>query len=117
MMNRMNKKLVIKYVKSTFDEQNKMVSKKKHTCLKMKKCKVLLQILQKLKNHNFGFDKMITIADNGYKWLVVLPKEDNYAITMYVDKNNVPLLWYIDLIDSTVLRLTVFPFIMIYFQI
>ena len=44
------------------------------------------------------FNKMITVENNGYKWLVVLPKEDNYDIIIYMDKNDIPLLWYIDLI-------------------
>lgn len=101
-VNRMNKKLVIKRVRLTFDEWNKTVPKKKVNLFETEEIYgAFINIIEVKKPQVwFCFDKKITVADNGYKWLVVLPKEDNYAITMYMDRNDVPLLWYIDLIDG-----------------
>lgn len=101
-VNRMNKKLVIKRVKLTFDEWNKTVPKKEVNLFETEEIYgAFINIIEVKKPQVwFCFDKKITVADNGYKWLVVLPKKDNYAITMYMDRNDVPLLWYIDLIDG-----------------
>lgn len=101
-VNRMNKKLVIKRVKLTFDEWNKTVPKKEVNLFETEEIYgAFINIIEVKKPQVwFCFDKKITVADNGYKWLVVLPKEDNYAITMYMDRNDVPILWYIDLIDG-----------------
>ena len=98
----MNKKLVIKHVRLTFDEWNKTVPKKEvHLFENEEMYGAFINIIEVKKPQVwFCFDKMINVADNGYKWLVVLPKEDDYAITMYLDRNDVPLLWYIDLIDG-----------------
>lgn len=101
-VNRMNKKLVIKRVRLTFDEWNKTVPKKEVNLFETEEIYgAFINIIEVKKPQVwFCFDKKITVADNGYKWLVVLPKKDNYAITMYMDRNDVPLLWYIDLIDG-----------------
>lgn len=101
-VNRMNKKLVIKRVKLTFDEWNKTVPKKEVNLFENEEMYgAFINIIEVKKPQVwFCFDKKITVADNGYKWLVVLPKKDNYAITMYMDRNDVPILWYIDLIDG-----------------
>ena len=101
-VNRMNKKLVIKRVKLTFDEWNKTVPKNEVNLFETEEIYgAFINIIEVKKPQVwFCFDKKITVADNGYKWLVVLPKEDNYAITMYMDRNDVPILWYIDLIDG-----------------
>lgn len=101
-LNRMNKKLVIKRVRLTFDEWNKTVPKKEVNLFETEEIYgAFINIIEVKKPQVwFCFDKKITVADNGYKWLVVLPKKDNYAITMYMDRNDVPLLWYIDLIDG-----------------
>lgn len=101
-VNRMNKKLVIKRVRLTFDEWNKTVPKKEVNLFETEEIYgTFINIIEVKKPQVwFCFDKKITVADNGYKWLVVLPKKDNYAITMYMDRNDVPILWYIDLIDG-----------------
>lgn len=101
-VNRMNKKLVIKRVRLTFDEWNKTVPKKEVNLFETEEMYgAFINIIEVKKPQVwFCFDKKITVADNGYKWLVVLPKKDHYAITMYMDRNDVPLLWYIDLIDG-----------------
>lgn len=101
-VNRMNKKLVIKRVRLTFDEWNKTVPKKEVNLFETEEIYgAFINIIEVKKPQVwFCFDKKITVADNGYKWLVVLPKKDNYAITMYMDRNDVPILWYIDLIDG-----------------
>lgn len=101
-VNRMNKKLVIKRVRLTFDEWNKTVPKKEVNLFETEEIYgTFINIIEVKKTQVwFCFDKKITVADNGYKWLVVLPKKDNYAITMYMDRNDVPILWYIDLIDG-----------------
>lgn len=101
-VNRMNKKLVIKRVRLTFDEWNKTVPKKEVNLFESEEIYgAFINIIEVKKPQVwFCFDKKITVADNGYKWLVVLPKKDNYAITMYMDRNDVPRLWYIDLIDG-----------------
>ena len=101
-VNRMNKKLVIKRVRLTFDEWNKTVPKKEVNLFETEEIYgAFINIIEVKKPQVwFCFNKKITVADNGYKWLVVLPKKDNYAITMYMDRNDVPILWYIDLIDG-----------------
>ena len=49
----------------------------------------------------WGFlDGRPVVADDGFQWLVIVPKYKNYVITMYMDQNRKTILWYIDMIDG-----------------
>lgn len=47
-----------------------------------------------------AFNEELIVADNGYHWLIVSPKNENYVITMYMNKELKPIIWYIDMIDG-----------------
>jgi len=42
----------------------------------------------------------ITVCDNGYKWLTIMPSNEFYCITVMMDKNYQICVCYIDIIDS-----------------
>ena len=42
----------------------------------------------------------ITVCDNGYKWLTIMPKDDHYCITVMMDEEYNVKVSYIDMIDS-----------------
>ena len=45
-------------------------------------------------------DETITVCDNGYKWLTIMPKDDYYCITVMMDSDYNVQVSYIDMIDS-----------------
>ena len=45
-------------------------------------------------------DETITVCDNGYKWLTIMPKDDYYCITVMMDSDYNIKVSYIDMIDS-----------------
>ena len=45
-------------------------------------------------------DETITVCDNGYKWLTIMPKDDYYCITVMMDSDYKIQVSYIDMIDS-----------------
>lgn len=47
---------------------------------------------------NYG-DTKITVLDNGYKWLTIMPKDDYYCITVMMDGDYNIKVSYIDMID------------------
>lgn len=42
----------------------------------------------------------ITVLDNGYKWLSIMPDDDYYCITVMMDQNYRIVVSYIDMIDT-----------------
>lgn len=45
-------------------------------------------------------DETITVCDNGYMWLTIMPKDDYYCITVMMDSDYNIKVSYIDMIDS-----------------
>jgi len=43
---------------------------------------------------------IVTVCDQGMRWIIIIPDNRGYAITMMLDKDNQPVVWYIDLIDK-----------------
>lgn len=92
----------IKRVRLTFDEWNRAI---RHKTVWMtedaQRYGALICIEQVKKRQVWSiFGSEVTVADDGYTWLVVAPKRENYVVTMYMHKNGKPLLWYIDMIDD-----------------
>lgn len=42
----------------------------------------------------------ITVCDNGFRWLTILPENEFYCITAMMDENSSVKVWYIDMIAS-----------------
>ncbi len=98
----MKKELVIKHVRLTFDEWNKSIQKKNVYLYEDKDNRYgFIEIVHVKKRQVWSiFGREVIVADNGYKWLVISPKHENYVITMYMDNKMKPILWYIDIIDE-----------------
>lgn len=45
-------------------------------------------------------DDSITVLDNGYKWLTIMPEDDYYCITVMMDSDYKAVVSYIDMIDG-----------------
>ena len=45
-------------------------------------------------------DERITVCDNGYRWLTILPKDDYYCITVMMDGDYHIKVSYVDMIDE-----------------
>lgn len=98
----MKKKLEIKHERLTFDEWNCSILEKKVYLAENKEQYYALIDIVKVKERQIWnvFNEYLVVADNGYKWLVVLPKGKNYAVTMFMNDKFVPIVLYIDLIDG-----------------
>lgn len=98
----MKKQLVIKHVRLTFDEWDRSIQQKNVYLYEDKDNRYgFIEIVQVKKKQVWSiFDREIIAADNGYKWLIISPKHENYVITMYMDDKMRPVLWYIDIIDG-----------------
>lgn len=42
----------------------------------------------------------LTVCDDGMKWLIIVPESGKYAVTVYMDQEYRPVVWYIDIIDG-----------------
>lgn len=98
----MKDELVIKHVRLTFDEWNRSIRKKTiYLSEDEEQCYALINIDQVKEPQVWEvFNSRSVVANDGYKWLVTAPKNENYVITMYMDENDKPILWYIDMIDG-----------------
>lgn len=94
--------LEIKHVRLTFDEWNRSVKKKTIYLSEDEEQYYSLINIDIVKKPQVWkvFNSQLVVANNGYKWLVIAPKNENYAITMYMDEKAKPILWYIDMIDG-----------------
>ncbi|WP_310601986.1 DUF402 domain-containing protein [Anaerosporobacter sp.] len=52
----------------------------------------------------------IVVCIEGYKWLTILPQEENYCITAMISEKNEIILWYIDIIAEQGLDLDGIPY-------
>lgn len=98
----MFEKLFIKHVRFTFDEWNRSILKKKMYQGEDENLRMGLICIEKVKEPQSwnAFGTKITVADDGYKWLIVFPVDENYVITMYLNRQNKPVIWYIDICDG-----------------
>lgn len=98
----MKKNLYIKHVRFTFDEWNASIQKKKVYQSEKDDLRFALIKIEEVKKPQVweAFGRKITVAENGYEWLVVSSENDDYVITMYMNDNMEPLIWYIDLCDG-----------------
>lgn len=98
----MDDELIIKHVRMTFDEWNRSILKKRVYLSEDLENRYSLIYIDRVKEKQvwkFLKGKPV-VADEGFKWLVVAPKYENYVITMYMDQNMKTILWYIDMIDG-----------------
>ena len=96
------KDLEIKHVRMTFDEWNKIIDKKKvYSCEDDNNRDSLIKIesVKKVQKWN-AFGKEVVVAEDGYNWLVISPKNENYVITLYMDDKKNPIICYVDMIDG-----------------
>lgn len=98
----MEKKLYIKHVRFTFDEWNRSIQKKKIYQSEEENIRVALINIEKVKEPQVwdAFGMKITVAEDGYKWLVVSQDNEDYVITMYMNDKMEPVIWYIDMCDG-----------------
>ena len=98
----MGDKLKIKHTRMTFDEWNRSIVKKNVYLSEDEEKRYGLIHIEKVKEKQvWGFlDGRPVVADDGFQWLVIVPKYKNYVITMYMDQNRKTILWYIDMIDG-----------------
>lgn len=98
----MGDKLKIKHTRMTFDEWNSSIVKKNVYLSEDEEKRYGLIHIEKVKEKQvWGFlDGRPVVADDGFQWLVIVPKYKNYVITMYMDQNRKTILWYIDMIDG-----------------
>lgn len=98
----MGDKLKIKHTRMTFDEWNRAIVKKNVYLSEDEEKRYGLIHIEKVKEKQvWGFlDGRPVVADDGFQWLVIVPKYKNYVITMYMDQNRKTILWYIDMIDG-----------------
>lgn len=95
----MGDKLKIKHTRMTFDEWNRSIVKKNVYLSEDEEKRYGLIHIEKVKEkHVWGFlDGRPVVADDGFQWLVIVPKYKNYVITMYMDQNRKTILWYEEL--------------------
>lgn len=98
----MEKKLYIKHVRFTFDEWNVSIQKKKVYQSEKDDMRFALIKIEEVKKPQVweAFGRKITVADNGYKWLVASSEKEDYIITMYMNDKMEPVIWYIDMCDG-----------------
>lgn len=98
----MDDELIIKHVRMTFDEWNRSILKKRVYLSEDVGNRYSLIYIDRVKEKQVWefLEGKPVVADEGFKWLVVAPKYENYVITMYMDQNMKTILWYIDMIDG-----------------
>ncbi|OUP04582.1 hypothetical protein B5F36_03605 [Anaerofilum sp. An201] len=98
----MKDNLVVKHVRLTFDEWNRSIRYKTvYLTEDAQRCCALICIEQVKDSQIWNiFGGEITVADDGYTWLVIAQKQKNYVVTMYMNSECQPLLWYIDMTDG-----------------
>jgi len=98
----MKDSLAVKHVRLTFDEWNRSIRRKTvYLTEDAQRCCALICIEQVKEPQIWNiFGSEVTVADDGYTWLVIAPKQKNYVVTMYMNSECQPLLWYIDMADS-----------------
>lgn len=86
----------------TFDEWNKSILNKTVYLSDDESQRYSLICINKVREKqiwNFNGEKVI-VADDGFYWLVVAPKDENFVITMFMNQYSKPILCYIDMIDG-----------------
>ena len=98
----MPEKLMVKHVRFTFDEWDRSIQKKSLYQSEDGNIRLGLIEIEKVKTPQVwdAFGKKITVADDGYKWLIISPENEEYVITMYMNEKMIPILWYIDMCDG-----------------
>ncbi|MBP5223341.1 MAG: DUF402 domain-containing protein [Lachnospiraceae bacterium] len=98
----MPEKLMVKHVRFTFDEWDRSIQKKRLYQSEDGNIRLGLIEIEKVKTPQVwdAFGKKITVADDGYKWLIISPVNEEYVITMYMNEKMIPILWYIDMCDG-----------------
>ena len=98
----MPEKLMVKHVRFTFDEWDRSIRKKRLYQSEDGNIRLGLIEIEKVKTPQVwdAFGKKITVADDGYKWLIISPVNEEYVITMYMNEKMIPILWYIDMCDG-----------------
>lgn len=98
--------LVIKHVRLTYDEW-KCIKEKEYTQARIENddfkgyvASIFIKKVDVVQEWNICGSK-VPVCDQGMRWIIILPDYMGYAVTMMLDKDNVPVVWYIDLIDKT----------------
>ncbi|HCD18986.1 DUF402 domain-containing protein [Macrococcoides caseolyticum] len=50
-------------------------------------------------------DQSIVVADNGFRWLQILPKDKHYSITVMYDAQDKPLQYYFDINEENIVEM------------
>lgn len=100
------KKLKIKHSRFCFDEWDSCISKMSTSIKEINNndfCGYLglTKICEVKKVQAWIWDnKEITVCNAGMEWLMIAPQKSNYVITMILDHNKVPVVWYVDMRDG-----------------
>lgn len=98
----MKDSLFVKHVRLTFDEWDRSIRRKTvYLTEDAQRCCALICIEQVKARQIWNiFGGEVTVAEDGCTWLVIAPKRKNYVVTMYMNREGEPLLWYIDMVDG-----------------
>lgn len=86
----------------TYDEWDKSINQKTvYLCEDDDSRLSLIKIknVKKIQKWN-AFGKELVVADDGYNWLVISPKDEHYVITLFMDSKMHPIICYVDMIDG-----------------
>ena len=99
------KKLEIKHVRLIYDEW-KCIARKSYRQKRVKNPDfsgflALIDIEKVKEKQVWSWGKeSLTVCDDGMKWLIIVPETGKYAVTVYMNQEYRPVVWYIDIIDG-----------------
>lgn len=99
------KKLEIKHVRLIYDEW-KCIERKSYRQKRIKNPDfsgflALIDIEKVKEKQVWSWGKeSLTVCDDGMKWLIIVPENEKYAVTVYMNQEYRPVFWYIDIIDG-----------------
>ena len=99
------KKLEIKHVRLIYDEW-KCIERKSYRQKRIKNpdfsgflALIDIERVKEKQVWSWG-QESLTVCDDGMKWLIIVPENGKYAVTVYMNQEYRPVLWYIDIIDG-----------------
>ncbi len=100
--NEMEKKLHIKRCRMTYDSWNQTLIKRTSHLWEDRDYKYNLMEIEKVVETQYWevFGEQVMVADDGYQWFVLAPKEEYFVISMMLDRKQSVILWYLDMIDG-----------------
>lgn len=99
------KSLHVKKVRLTCDEWPILEKEYQQACLETEDFsgKVAAITIKKVLEPQFWQhrNQSIIVCDAGMQWLIIVPDDQHYAITMMLDSQQKPVVWYVDFIENS----------------